>query len=57
MPTYEFACDQCHTTARLQASMHTTTNTPRCRTCDQLMRRIYTAPGVTFKGNGWGSKP
>ena len=57
MPTYEFACAECATTARLQTSMHAANNTPRCWKCDQPMKRVYTAPGLTFKGRGWGHKP
>ena len=28
-----------------------------CPKCHTLMTRIYSAPGLVFKGKGWGSKP
>jgi hypothetical protein len=28
-----------------------------CPKCMTIMKRLYSAPGIVFKGNGWGSKP
>jgi putative FmdB family regulatory protein len=55
MPTYEFYCDSC--------DMHKDVckpiaqcNDPELCTCGVPMKRLYTAPGISFKGSGWGGQ-
>lgn len=56
MPTYEFICPRCQATVALQYSIHATPPAPQCPmpVCGARMQRNYTAPGVSFKGDGWG---
>jgi len=35
---------------------HDATDTPKCKTCDQPMIKVYTPPAVQFKGGGWGGQ-
>ena len=49
MPRYDYGCDLC-------AVIYETTDNPesiRC-SCGGTMTRIWTAPGVIFRGTGWG---
>ena len=49
MSRYDYGCDTC-------AAIYETTDTPesiQC-TCGGTMTRIWTAPGVIFRGTGWG---
>lgn len=54
MPTYLFRCDQCDFTMEKTFLLAAAIIEPACLSCDRLMRRIYSAPGVSFKGTGWG---
>lgn len=51
MPTYEYECIVCNvryeTTEKMAEHV-----TPYC--CSMMMRQIYSAPGLNFKGTGWG---
>lgn len=53
MPTYEYECIVCNVRYEMVEKMaeHTT---PYC--CSMMMRQIYNAPGISFKGTGWGSQ-
>lgn len=54
-PVYDFKCNSCGTEVELTASMGDDSVLPAC-SCGATMSRVYSAPGVIFKGNGWGSK-
>lgn len=51
MPTYEYECISCNiryeTTAPIGENV-----APLC--CGVVMRQVYSVPGVSFKGTGWG---
>ena len=51
MPIYEYECISCNIRYELEQKMaeHTI---PYC--CNLLMRQVYHAPGLSFKGTGWG---
>jgi putative FmdB family regulatory protein len=51
LPTYEYECIECGIKYEVQQSM-TDTAAPLC--CTKSMRQIYSAPGLSFKGTGWG---
>lgn len=48
MPTYDFKCEYCKS--------FTETNDPTpsaCSLCSNMMVRMYTVPGIAFKGSGF----
>jgi putative FmdB family regulatory protein len=51
MPTYEYECISCSIRYEITEKLaeHTT---PYC--CAMMMRQVYHAPGISFKGTGWG---
>jgi putative FmdB family regulatory protein len=51
MPTYEYECISCNIRYEITEKIaeHTA---PYC--CNLAMRQVYHAPGVSFKGTGWG---
>jgi putative FmdB family regulatory protein len=51
MPIYEFECKVCQISVEVDRSIHEERN-PIC--CGQAMNRLYSAPGISFKGKGWG---
>ena len=51
MPTYEFECVVCSIKYEVERPM-TDTAAPVC--CHESMRQVYHAPGLSFKGTGWG---
>jgi putative FmdB family regulatory protein len=53
MPTYEFKCEECFTTGTVTASF-TDTASMECPKCSRAMERVYSAPGLIFRGGGWG---
>ena len=55
MPTYQFECKSCKTTVSVNNSLTEGIKIPICFKCEEEMARVFTAPGVSFKGNGWGS--
>ena len=57
MPFYEFRCDHCGARLEREFRIAAAIQTPDCHGCDRPMTRIYTAPGVAFKGTGWGKDP
>ncbi len=52
MPTYEFRCSICLMSLTVESSMYGETAAPLC--CGQLSGRVWSSPGVVFKGDGWG---
>jgi len=55
MPTYEFRCGSCETYGTAQFSFEQDASM-RCPRCNIMMSKIYSAPGLVFKGGGWGGK-
>jgi putative FmdB family regulatory protein len=51
MPMYEFECVECGIRYEVEQPMNNVA-TPLC--CTQNMRQIYSPPGISFKGSGWG---
>ena len=52
MPSYEFRCEVCGGSQTVSASMTAEVVAPLC--CGQLTGRVWSSPGVVFKGTGWG---
>jgi putative FmdB family regulatory protein len=51
MPTYEYECKNCSYKKEYQIRFEVG---PDCEKCFRTMTRIWTAPGIHFKGTGWG---
>jgi len=54
MPTYDYQCPKCKVTIEHYSAFSETT-APMCD-CGQTMQKIYSSPGVIFKGDGWAGK-
>lgn len=52
MPKYDFKCQMCNATAEI--SVPITDDPVPAMCCGMPMQRDFTAPGVIFKGTGWG---
>ena len=52
MPIYEYRCPLCNTQMELELSMDH--DLVRCTDCGAQANRIYSVPGLVFKGTGWG---
>ena len=50
-PRYEYECIECRIKYEVEQSMEDVT-APLC--CTKTMRQVYSAPGISFKGTGWG---
>jgi len=57
MPTYEYSCAECGTYGSTSSSYADNLPIMECPKCMTIMKRLYSAPCIVFKGNGWGSKP
>jgi len=53
-PIYEFKCTACNAPKPVSASMSEDVHSPICDNCMIPMARDYSAPGIIFKGEGWG---
>jgi putative FmdB family regulatory protein len=51
MPIYEFECTVCKIRVEVDKALHEE-RSASC--CGQPMTRLFTPPGVSFKGTGWG---
>ncbi len=52
MPLYEYECTECgHRTELLQR--HGDPPPERCPQCGGVVRKLFSAPAVQFKGTGW----
>jgi putative FmdB family regulatory protein len=56
MPTYEYSCNECGTHGSTHTSFAEDVPVMRCPKCQVMMSRIYSAPGLIFKGSGWAGK-
>jgi putative FmdB family regulatory protein len=52
MPTYSYRCTQCSTAFDIQQAF-TDDSLTECPTCQGLLRKIFSAVGVTFNGSGF----
>jgi putative FmdB family regulatory protein len=53
MPTYAFACTECGQSFEKQLPIQDSQTTVTCPEGHRAVRRVYSAPRVVFKGNGW----
>jgi putative FmdB family regulatory protein len=51
MPMYEYRCPLCNTQMELELSMDH--DLVRCTDCGAQANRIYSVPGLVFKGKGF----
>ena len=51
MPIYKYKCAICLIECDYDRSIHEE-HAPYC--CNLMMTQIYSAPGLSFKGTGWG---
>jgi len=54
MPNYELQCTVCSKRYTIRSSINQPLNAINCPECVIPLKRVYTAPGITFKGDGWG---
>ena len=52
MPVYEYRCGVCGGTQTVTEPITAEAVAPLC--CGQLADRVWSSPGVIFKGTGWG---
>ncbi len=56
MPTYEYSCKECGTYGSVYRTYKEDDSGMNCPRCKVEMIRVFTAPGISFKGNGWAGK-
>ena len=54
-PVYDFKCPSCSGKIEQSRGFNEDTPAPMCGDCLVTLERVYSAPGVHFKGSGWGS--
>jgi putative FmdB family regulatory protein len=52
---YEYKCACEHTTI-IRVDVDERDNQGCCDECEQPYQRVYSAPGISFKGTGWAGK-
>ena len=50
MPTYEYRCDECKSFVEVTERYEFG---PECVQCGRNMSRVWSAPGIQFKGSGF----
>jgi putative FmdB family regulatory protein len=55
MPKYDFTCMVCDKTIEIELPF-TNSDAPLCEGCGHRMLKVYSAPGIHFKGSGWGGQ-
>ena len=53
MPSYDYHCPLCQASVKVIKSIHSTEE-EMCTNCKVPLIKAFYAPGVTFKGSGWG---
>lgn len=55
MPTYDYECDTCKKVYEVYQSFSedALTKCPRKKKCKGKVRKVYSAPGISFKGSGF----
>lgn len=56
MPNYEYSCKECGTYGSVYRSYKEDDGGMNCPKCKTAMARVYSAPGISFKGDGWAGK-
>jgi putative FmdB family regulatory protein len=56
MPTYEYVCDNCGDRTTFMRGFDEPEQEYSCELCKSTLTRIWTAPGLHFKGGGWGGQ-
>jgi len=56
MPTYEYSCRECGTYGSVHRTYKEDDGGMNCPRCHTAMMRIFTAPAIAFKGDGWAGK-
>lgn len=51
--TYDYKCDKCNNTYTIERSIYEDEVAPVCVGCHQSMSRVWSSPGITFKGGGF----
>jgi putative FmdB family regulatory protein len=54
MPIYDYKCNTCDLKMSVIRKIDEPDRIPLCANCVKDLVRVYDAPGVTFKGTGWG---
>lgn len=52
MPTYEYKCPEGHTYSEVR-SINSEETEKQCSECGKPLRKIFSAPPITFKGGGF----
>lgn len=55
LPSYEFKCSACGATGASTFAFSEQAF-KICEECDLPMQRVYSVPGLVFKGDGWGGQ-
>jgi putative FmdB family regulatory protein len=53
MPIYTFECVVCDVVYELTLPI-TDNSRHECKECGEILRKVFSAPVITFKGEGWG---
>ena len=53
MPTYDYKCSTCDTSATLITGIHEKLYIPICTKCQAEMKRDFGSPAIKFKGKGF----
>jgi putative FmdB family regulatory protein len=56
MPNYEYSCKECGTYGSVYRTYKEDDSGLDCPKCKTAMARIFTAPSISFKGDGWAGK-
>ena len=56
MPNYEYSCKECGTYGSVYRTYKEDDSGMQCPKCKIDMVRVFTVPGISFKGDGWAGK-
>ena len=56
MPTYEYSCKEFGNYGSVYRSYKEDDGGMNCPKCKIDMVRVFSAPGISFKGDGWAGK-
>lgn len=56
MPGYEYYCENCGNRITIMRSFDEKEEVYDCPECETTLTRLWTAPGLHFKGGGWGGQ-
>lgn len=55
MPSYDYKCGECQQITNIVAGINKKIDPPVCSACKTEMQKIFTAPPIQFKGQGFNS--